>query len=94
MIFCRIIETSDIDDLQLLEDFSVSLQPISAISVAMQHTYHLAHVLFKIAASYIEARKSQPGDLDSNLVGAEFDLYLSQLGFMPSMAEHMPFDGA
>jgi hypothetical protein len=92
VIFCHVIESSDIEDIKQLEDFIASLQPVHAVSEAIQQTYYLAQVLFKIAASYIEARKSQPEDLESGLIGFDFDVYLSQLGFMPSMAEHMLFE--
>lgn len=45
-------------------------------------------MLYNVALLYVEAKTQQTMDQDMVPVGNEFDLYLSQLGFMP-MDENM-----
>ncbi|KAK6514978.1 hypothetical protein TWF506_007336 [Arthrobotrys conoides] len=82
VLFCHIIETSNIDDLQLLEQFAESLQPAISISQAIEKLFRLCKLLHQIAALYIEAKGQQKQDSDMNMVGNDLDTYLSQLGFI------------
>ncbi|KAI0130377.1 fungal-specific transcription factor domain-containing protein [Xylariales sp. AK1849] len=83
VIFCHVIETSSAADLQPLELFLQSLQNSCNISPAIEKLYQLSNVLYNVALLYIEAKTQQTLDQDMVPVGNEFDMYLSQLGFMP-----------
>jgi hypothetical protein len=43
----------------------------------------VCHALFNVARSYVEAKAQQQQDQEMTMVGNDFDMYLSQLGFMP-----------
>ncbi|KAK6530829.1 hypothetical protein TWF281_007666 [Arthrobotrys megalospora] len=83
VLFCHVIETSNLDDLQLLDKFAESLQPALANSQAIEKLYRLCKLLHQIAALYIEAKGQQQQDSDMNMVGNDLDTYLTQLGFIP-----------
>ncbi|KAH8198188.1 hypothetical protein TruAng_007669 [Truncatella angustata] len=83
VIFCHAIETSSAGDLPLLERFVESLQASCPISAAIDKLYKLSKVLYNVALLYVEAKTQQTLDQDMVPVGNEFDMYLSQLGFMP-----------
>ncbi|ROV98759.1 hypothetical protein VMCG_06721 [Cytospora schulzeri] len=87
VIFCHIIETSDVADLQRLRDFIASLEPTCAVSEGIDKLHRLFSVLHSVAMLYVEAKSkansSEPQDTDMAPIGNEFDLYLSALGFMP-----------
>ncbi|OTB04759.1 hypothetical protein M426DRAFT_320617 [Hypoxylon sp. CI-4A] len=88
VIFCLVIETSSADDLQLLANFVQSLEAACDLSHSISKLHQLCQVLFSVAQLYIEAKAQQPVDQDMVPVGNEFNMYLSQLGFMP-MDENM-----
>ncbi|KAI1434151.1 fungal-specific transcription factor domain protein [Xylaria sp. CBS 124048] len=79
VIFCLVIETSDQDDRRRLADFVKSLEPACEISSSVRKLYQLCQVLLNVAELYVEAKAVEP----VGLAGNEFDMYLSQLGFMP-----------
>jgi hypothetical protein len=54
--------------------------------------YHLCQVLYNVALPYIEAKSQQPS-VDQQQLGNEFDMYLSQLGFMPSYSSNNNSNG-
>lgn len=87
VIFCHIIETSNMADLQRLRDFIASLQPTCAVSEGVDKLHRLFSVLQNVATLYVEAKtkanSSEPQDTDMAPIGNEFDVYLSALGFMP-----------
>jgi hypothetical protein len=83
VIFCHVIETSSAGDLQKLEVFVQSLQSACETSQAVDKLHRLSNVLYNVAVLYIEAKAQQGLDQDMVPVGNEFDMYLSQLGFMP-----------
>lgn len=84
VIFCHIIETSDVADLHRLRDFIDSLQPTCAVSEGIEKLHRLFSVLYNVAMLYVEAKsKAQQQDTDMAPIGNEFDMYLSALGFMP-----------
>ena len=58
------------------------------MSEAIEQLRRLAEVL------YIKAKTRQAGDQEMAPIGSDFDMYLSQLGFMPPTAEQMAFDSA
>ncbi|OAG42549.1 hypothetical protein AYO21_03134 [Fonsecaea monophora] len=92
VLFCHIIETSSgADDLHRLEQFTTSLQPVLSMSPGIEKLHRLCKVLSQIAALYVEAkarqRETQHQNLrddhqDTTMLGNDFDLYLSQLGFI------------
>lgn len=77
------IETSSAEDLQLLAHFVQSLEAACDLSESISKLHQLCQVLYSIAQLYIEAKAQQPIDQDMVPVGNEFNMYLSQLGFMP-----------
>ncbi len=82
VIFCHVIETSNADDLQRLDQFAASLQPVLSISQAIEKLHRLCKVLYQVAALYVEAKAQQEKDQDMGMVGNDLDMYLSQLGFI------------
>lgn len=84
VLFCHVIETSNADDLQLLDQFVESLQPALSSSQAIEKLYRLCKLLHQVAALYFEAKGQQQQDKDMNMVGNDLDTYLSQLGFISS----------
>ncbi|ORY67589.1 fungal-specific transcription factor domain-containing protein [Pseudomassariella vexata] len=84
VIFCHAIETSNADDLRCLELFVQSLQGSSHISPAIDKLHQLSRMLYNVALLYVEAKAQQAMDQAMIPVGNEFDMYLSQLGFIPT----------
>ncbi|KAI0196374.1 hypothetical protein F4808DRAFT_452749 [Astrocystis sublimbata] len=78
VIFCLVIETSDSADLARLEAFVKSLEIACEVSASVKKLHQLCNTLYTVAALYVEAKAALPMG-GSN----EFDVYLSQLGFMP-----------
>ncbi|KAI8627100.1 fungal-specific transcription factor domain protein [Xylariaceae sp. FL1651] len=79
VIFCLVIETSDREDLGRLADFVKSLETACEVSSSVRKLHQLCQVLYNVAELYVEAKALEPLDPAGN----EFDLYLTQLGFMP-----------
>ncbi|OTA75990.1 hypothetical protein M434DRAFT_402582 [Hypoxylon sp. CO27-5] len=92
VIFCLVIETSSADDLQRLADFVQSLEAAVDLSHSICKLHQLCQVLYNVAQLYIEAKAQQPVDQDMVPVGNEFNMYLSQLGFMPMDESMANFD--
>ncbi|KAK0725799.1 hypothetical protein B0H67DRAFT_598868 [Lasiosphaeris hirsuta] len=85
VLFCNIIETSDVEDLSRLEAFTNSLQAVSEMSKATDKFMRVCQILCKVARIYIESKTQQEQDQDMNLVGNDIDMYLSQLGGVSGM---------
>ncbi|KAI1080113.1 hypothetical protein F5B20DRAFT_540812 [Whalleya microplaca] len=83
VIFCLVIETSDVEELRRLADFVQSLEAACDVSESVSKLHQLCQVLYNVALLYVEAKAQEPVDQDMVPVGNEFDMYLSQLGFMP-----------
>ncbi|KAK3695874.1 hypothetical protein B0T22DRAFT_497716 [Podospora appendiculata] len=83
VLFCHVIETSDADDLRRMGDFVGSLQPVCPVSEAIDKLHRVCQVLVNVATLYVEAKAQQQQDQDMTIVNNDFDMYLSQLGFMP-----------
>ena len=60
------------------------------MSEAIEKLHRLCQVLYKVAALYAQAKGQQEEDQDMNMVGNDFDIYLSQLGFI---TPQQPLDG-
>ncbi|KAF4982686.1 hypothetical protein FZEAL_1748 [Fusarium zealandicum] len=86
VLFCYVIETLSAQDLDLLKKFSASIEETIESSETMQKLARLCTVMSNVAALYVEAKSQQQEDQAMVPIGDEFDVYLSQLGFMP-MAE-------
>lgn len=86
VIFCLVVETSDREDLGRLADFVRSLEPACDVSSSVRKLHQLCQVLYNVAALYVEAKALEPAPSAGN----EFDVYLSQLGFMPVDEAAMP----
>jgi hypothetical protein len=89
VLFCYVIETLSAEDLRLLSDFSTSIGETSDASETMQKLSRLCQVMSNVAALYVEAKSQQQEDQTMVPIGDEFDVYLSQLGFMPVMDPNM-----
>lgn len=85
ILFCHVIETSDTKDLERLGQFAASLQPVSSLSPAIDRFQHLCKVLHQIATLYVEAKSQAQQDHGMVVVGNDFDVYFSQLGFIPEL---------
>lgn len=85
VIFCHVIETSDKEDLRRLEEFVTSLQVSRAVSGAVDKLHRLCRIMCDVAALYVEAKEAENRAADANMtpLGNDFNMYLSQLGFMP-----------
>ncbi|KAB5572543.1 hypothetical protein GE09DRAFT_1170639 [Coniochaeta sp. 2T2.1] len=84
VLFCHVIETSDHDDLQRLCRFTSSLEAVASLSLAMERFHRTCKVLYQVAALYVEAKAQscEQKDVDMSIIGNDFDMYLSQLGFI------------
>ncbi|PFH56027.1 hypothetical protein XA68_17181 [Ophiocordyceps unilateralis] len=89
VLFCYVIETSSPDDLELLREFVASLAESRDISESVDKLYRLAQVMIDIASLYVEAKAQQQEDQTMVPIGDEFEMYLSQLGFMPTEDQAM-----
>ncbi|KAI0599505.1 hypothetical protein F4775DRAFT_600063 [Biscogniauxia sp. FL1348] len=87
VIFCLVIETSDAGDLGRLCDFVGSLASARDVSPSVDKLFQLCQVLYNVALLYVEAKareqREQQQQQQQRATSGEFDLYLSQLGFMP-----------
>ncbi|KAI0019874.1 hypothetical protein F4780DRAFT_792412 [Xylariomycetidae sp. FL0641] len=89
VIFCLVIETPECGsaDLRCLADFVASLEAACDVSAGVSKLHQLCRVLYHVASLYVEAKAQEPNadrqDAVLPAVGDEFDMYLSQLGFMP-----------
>ncbi|UKZ84474.1 uncharacterized protein TrAFT101_000384 [Trichoderma asperellum] len=84
VLFCYVIETSSFADLKVLQDFVDSLEAARGLSEPIDKLYLLCKVMFDIAKLYVEAKAQQQQDENSIPIGDEFEMYLSQLGFIPN----------
>ncbi|KAH6894642.1 hypothetical protein B0T10DRAFT_258238 [Thelonectria olida] len=85
VLFCHVIETSNAGDLERLDQFAASLQPVSSMSPAIAKFQRLCRVLHQIASLYVEAKSRAQQDHDMIMIGNDFDVYFSQLGFIPEL---------
>ncbi|KAM6510385.1 hypothetical protein FSOLCH5_010825 [Fusarium solani] len=83
VIFSYVIETSSADDLQLLQEFTTSLETAVDSSETVEKLWRLWHIMSGIAALYVKAKFQQQEDEAMAPIGSEFDVYLNQLGFLP-----------
>ncbi|KAH7308693.1 hypothetical protein B0I35DRAFT_464246 [Stachybotrys elegans] len=90
VLFCYVIETLSIEDLQILDLFINSLEAGREGSETVENLYRLCKVMYDAAALYVEAKTQQQEDQTMIPIGDEFEMYLSQLGFMPSEGDAMP----
>ncbi|CAM1501549.1 Fc.00g035330.m01.CDS01 [Cosmosporella sp. VM-42] len=84
VLFCYVIETSSHEDLQLLQDFCTTLGASYGSSETAEKLWRLCHVMCDVATLYVEAKSQQQEDQAMIPIGDEFDMYLSQLGFIPN----------
>ncbi|UKZ47839.1 hypothetical protein TrVGV298_002071 [Trichoderma virens] len=87
VLFCYVIETSSFTDLKVLQDFVDSLEGARGLSEPIDKLYRLCRVMCDIATLYVEAKAQQ--QQDENSIGDEFEMYLSQLGFIPNEDQPM-----
>ena len=84
VLFCHVIETSDAGDLKILQDFADSLDLLRGVSETAEKLIRLYQVMRDVAVVYLETKSQQQQDQTMVPIGDEFDMYLSQLGFMPT----------
>ncbi|PTB70258.1 N-terminal binuclear Zn cluster-containing protein [Trichoderma citrinoviride] len=84
VLFCYVIETSSLVDLKVLQTFVDSLEGARGLSEPIDKLYRLCRVMCDIATFYVEAKGQQLQSDNSISIGDEFEMYLSQLGFIPS----------
>lgn len=84
VLFCYVIETTSLVDLRVLQDFVDSLEGGRGLSEPIDKLYRLCRVMCDIATFYVEAKGQQQQSDNSISIGDEFEMYLSQLGFIPN----------
>lgn len=84
VLFCHAIETSDMDDLKIIQDFADSLEQLRGVSETAEKLIRLYQVMRDVAVVYLETKAQQQQDQTMIPIGDEFDMYLSQLGVMPT----------
>lgn len=89
VLFCYVIETASLDDLRLLQEFVDSLDEARDASETIEKLHRLCQVMCDVAGLYAEAKSQQQEDQTMAPIGDEFEMYLSQLGFMPSEDQTM-----
>jgi len=82
ILFCYVIETLSTEDLNLLQEFTTSIQGSDNASEVTAKLAKLCRVISDVATLYVEAKSHQQEDAMED-IGGEFDTYLSQLGFLP-----------
>lgn len=83
VLFCHVIETLAVDDLELLQEFVASLEPMRDASQTADKLYRVFQLYCEVAVVYIGAKKRQQEDQSLVSLNDEMDMYLGQLGFMP-----------
>lgn len=71
-----------------MSEFVDSLSPVCSISEAIDKLHRVCQVLYNVAQLYVEAKSQQLQDQDMTMVGNDFDMYLSQLGFISGAGVH------
>ncbi|SPO07316.1 related to C6 transcription factor [Cephalotrichum gorgonifer] len=82
VLLCHVIDTYEISDLKLLEDFVTSLVPAMPSSEAAQKLHRLCQLMCSIARFYVGARDQQEANESMRPIGDQFEMYLGELGFM------------
>ena len=94
VLLCYVIDTSEVSDLKLLEDFVESLVPAIPWSESSQKLYRLGQVMCRIARYYVEAKQQQGANESMRPIGDEFEMYLGELGFMSVDQMAPPLDAS
>ena len=94
VLFCYVIETASLDDLRLLQEFVDSLDEARDASETIDKLYRLCQVMCDVAGLYVEAKSQQQQGHNMAPIGDEFEMYLSQLGFMPTEDQTMGNSGS
>lgn len=89
ILFCYVIETSSYEDMRIIQEFVASLEKARDASEAVEKLYRLCQVMCDVAVLYVEAKSQQQQDESMAPIGDEFEMYLSQLGFMPGEDQAM-----
>lgn len=87
VLFCHIIETLNSSDLMVLQDFVASIENLRDSSETVGKLCRVFQVYRDVAMVYVEAKSQQQEDQTMIPIGDEFDMYLSQLGFMPGVED-------
>ncbi|KAL5906764.1 hypothetical protein ACKVV1_011168 [Pyricularia oryzae] len=96
VIFCHVIETSNLDDLARLTEFVKSLEVGRDISEPVGKLHRLCNALVNVATMYLETKKQQLAATQAENgaatypVNMEFDMYFRDLGFMPPQPSAQP----
>lgn len=87
VLFCHIIETLSSSDLKILQEFVASIETLQDASETVEKLCRVFQVYRDVAMVYVEAKSQQQEDQTMIPIGDEFDMYLSQLGFMPGVED-------
>ncbi|KJZ75275.1 hypothetical protein HIM_05201 [Hirsutella minnesotensis 3608] len=79
VLFCYVLETLSIPDLQLLQEFVTSLEASRGFSESIHKLYLLTKTITEIAVLYVEARSEQAGHRNVVPNEDEFEIYLDRL---------------
>ncbi|KAK4460093.1 hypothetical protein QBC42DRAFT_333594 [Cladorrhinum samala] len=86
VLFCHIVETSNLEDFERLTNFVNGLQPVCAVSEPVGKLHRVSQVLLNVANLCIKTRierQQNPQNQDMTMAEHNIDMYLNQLGFMP-----------
>lgn len=78
------IETCSLPDLGTIQSFVKSLQRAQGSSETIGKLHRLCQVICDIATLYVEAKSQQQDDQTMAPIGDEFEMYLGQLGMIPT----------
>lgn len=84
VLFCHIIETLSSEDLKILQEFVASFESLRNASETIDKLCRVFQVYRDVAMVYVDAKSQQQEDQTMVPINDEFDMYLSQLGFMPT----------
>ncbi|CAG9990315.1 unnamed protein product [Clonostachys byssicola] len=88
MVFCHVFESLDPDDLDMLQNFTASLEPVRHMSESIDQLHSVATTLYNVASSYLRARTKATEGPEAQMLDNSFTGYLNQLGLLPAPDEH------
>lgn len=83
VLFCHVVETLSASDLHVIQEFVASIEAMQDSSETIAKLCRVFQVYRDVAVVYVEAKSHQQEDQTMVPIGDEFDMYLSQLGFVP-----------
>lgn len=80
VLFCHVIETLDMRDLETIQTFAASLEKLRDASKTAEKLYTMCQAMCDVAHAYHEDMAQGQQEMGFS---DEFDVYLSQMGLVP-----------